>query len=389
MNRVAAGFSFLSFTLLILFGVFVMRPSEAQERFTTQKAYPNLTFSAPIDMQSPRSGDARLFVAEQSGRIYAFRDRRNVTTKELYLDLSGVVSPGGNEVGLLGFAFHPRYKDNGYIYVNYTVDTPSLRSVIARYQRSSSNPQVADLDSGIEILTYDQPYENHNGGQIAFGPDGFLYIASGDGGSAGDPDGNAQDLSNLLGKILRIDVDQASGELQYSIPSNNPFVGVSRAREEIYAYGLRNPWRMSFDGPTRRLWTGDVGQDSREEVNIIRRGGNYGWNIREGTECFSVSLGCSTAGKIEPVYDYSHSVGESITGGYVYRGAKFRSLRGRYIFGDFITGKVWALRKAARGWRSSNLASTGLFISSFGLSRSKELLLLSYADGSIYKLVLR
>lgn len=387
MLRVKIGFSLIILTLissLLPQSAF----SQARERFQAVKAYPKLTFSAPIDLQSPKSGDSRLFLAEQSGKIFAFRDAAGVGTKDLFLDLSGVVSQGG-ELGLLGFAFHPKYKDNGYLFVNYTVNSPSLRTVIARYQRSSSNRRIADPDSGVEILSYNQPYDNHNGGQIAFGPDGFLYIASGDGGSAGDPDGNGQDLGTLLGKILRIDVDSTSGELQYAIPESNPFVGVSGAREEIYAYGLRNPWRFSFDARTGRLWAGDVGQDSKEEIDIIRKGGNYGWNIREGKDCFSQSLGCSTTGKIDPVYDYSHSLGQSITGGYVYRGSRFSNLRGKYIFADFITGKVWALHKRSRQWRATTLASTGLFISSFGLSKRKELLLLSYADGSIYKLGLR
>jgi glucose/arabinose dehydrogenase len=389
MRRVGARAFFLVLTLIIGFTATRAASCQTRERYEAKKAFPNLTFSTPIDLQSPKSGDSRLFIAEQSGKIYAFRDRGSVSTKELYLDLSGVVSQGGDEVGLLGFTFHPSYKDNGYLYVNYTVSSPSLRTVIARYQRGATNSLVADPDSGFEILSFSQPYSNHNGGQIAFGRDGYLYIASGDGGSAGDPDGNGQDLGVLLGKILRINVDETSGELNYSIPSSNPFVGVSGAREEIYAYGLRNPWRFSFDSTTGKLWAGDVGQDSREEINIIRKGGNYGWNIREGKDCFSESLGCSKTGKIDPIFDYSHSVGQSVTGGYVYRGRRFSSLRGKYVFADFVTGKVWALSKSGGRWRSTTLSSTGLFISAFGLSRTKELLLLSYADGSIYKLGLR
>jgi glucose/arabinose dehydrogenase len=356
-------------------------------KYKLVQAYPNLQFSLPIDLQIAAGSDSRIFVAQQGGVIRAFAPNKSATSSDVFLDISDKISSVDGEEGLLGFAFHPQYASNGFIYVNYTASAP-LRTVIARYARSSSNTLIADPTTETIILEYLQPFSNHNGGQLAFGPDGYLYIASGDGGSGGDPDGNAQDLSSLLGKILRINVDVPTDSAEYSSPANNPFQGVSGARPEIFAYGLRNPWRMSFDFPTGRLWAGDVGQDSREEIDIIKSGRNYGWNIREGKICYKPISNCASAGLEKPVFDYKHSQGQSITGGYVYRGAKLKELRNRYLYADFASGRVWALEVSSGGKfkRNTLLLDSNFLISAFGRLKSKELVLLSYGDGRIYKL---
>jgi glucose/arabinose dehydrogenase len=351
------------------------------------KAYPNIQFSKPIDFQDPTGADTRFFVAEQGGVIRAFSNQKNVSSSDVYLDIQSKISSPNDEEGLLGFVFHPQYESNGYVYVNYTASSP-LRNVIARYQRDASNPLIADPDSELVLLEYNQPFNNHNGGQIAFGPDGYLYIASGDGGSGGDPQGNAQNLGSLLGKILRIDVDTTQGLLNYSIPSTNPFVGTSGAEEEIFAYGLRNPWRISFDSANGRLWAGDVGQDAREEINIVKSGRNYGWNVREGKICYFPSTGCSSSGFEKPVFDYKHSEGQSITGGFVYRGNKFSELKKHYLYADFVSGRVWALEATSSGKfkKNTQLLDSNILISSFGRTTAKELFVLGYDTGLVYRL---
>lgn len=376
------------FLLVVLF--FQALPASAQSssgKYKLVQAFPNLQFSLPIDLQVAAGSDSRIFVAQQGGVIRAFAPNKNATSSNTFLDISDKISSVDGEEGLLGFAFHPQYDSNGFVYVNYTASAP-LRTVIARYTRSTSNTLIADPTSETIILEYLQPFSNHNGGQLAFGPDGYLYIASGDGGSGGDPDGNAQDLSSLLGKILRIDIDASTESAEYSSPANNPFQGVAGARPEIYAYGLRNPWRMSFDAPTGRLWAGDVGQDSREEIDLIRSGRNYGWNIREGKRCYNPISNCASAGLEKPVFDYKHSQGQSITGGYVYRGSKQKELRNHYLYADFASGRVWALEVSSSGKFKSNtlLLDSNFLISAFGQLKSKELVLLSYGDGRIYKL---
>lgn len=384
MGRQLYVFLALSVFTILLLG----RAASCQQTdpYTVVKAYPSLTFNSPIDLQMPRSGDTRLFIVEQAGKIYGFAAQASASQKDLFLDISDTVSQSGGELGLLGLAFHPNYRRNGYFYVYYTTGSSPIRSVVARYRRSSTDKTVADPASGVEILTFDQPYENHNGGQIAFGPDGFLYIATGDGGSGGDPQGNGQSLATLLGKILRIDVDHRSGDSKYRIPRSNPFRRTAGAKGEIFAYGLRNPWRFSFDSRTGLLWAGDVGQDAREEIDIVRKGKNYGWNIREGSTCYSESQGCDSSGKVEPIFDYTHADGESVTGGFVYRGRRLGELRGQYVYGDFISGRIWGLRRRAGRVVNTLLADTSLNISAFGRTRRGELLLLSYSDGAIYKL---
>ncbi|MEO0570123.1 MAG: PQQ-dependent sugar dehydrogenase [Bacteroidota bacterium] len=340
-------------------------------------AFPNLSFNQPLDLQSPKDGTNRIFIAEKIGLIRVFSNGPNVQQANTFLDLSGNLSTD-SEQGLLGMAFHPNFSSNGYFYVCYTPNRSV--SYISRFT-ATPNSGTADNNSELVLLEIPQPFTNHNGGQLAFGPDGLLYIAMGDGGSGGDPDNNAQNRSNLLGNILRIDVDNPDSGRNYGIPQDNPFIGQAVSRDEIYAYGLRNPWRMSFDVETGSLWTGDVGQDEVEEIDVIESGGNYGWKLFEGTRCFSGD--CDTNGLMPPVFEYDHSNGDlSITGGYVYRGTQNSSLTGKYIYGDFVSGRIWALALDA----SSNelLLSSGLNIASFGTDDNQELYVCAF-NGIIYR----
>lgn len=347
-------------------------------------AFPNLNFTRPVDLQHPNDDSNRLFVVEQRGIIYTFENNRDVNLKNIFLDIRERVNNSGNEQGLLGLAFHPDYQNNGYFYVDYTAANPN-RTVVSRYQVSVSNPDSALKDSEFVILEVDQPYSNHNAGQIVFGPDGYLYITLGDGGSGGDPEGNGQNLEILLGSILRIDVDRTEADLNYGIPPDNPLVANLRGfRDEIYAYGLRNPWRISFDPETHRLWAADVGQSAYEEIDIIEKGKNYGWNIMEGFHCYN-SASCDTADLTLPIREYSHSVGQSITGGYVYRGSEVPELTGRYIYADYISGRIWTLEYDGTGEAvNSLLDDTDLGISSFGVDRNNELYICAF-DGRIYR----
>ncbi|ASV31406.1 PQQ-dependent sugar dehydrogenase [Maribacter cobaltidurans] len=349
-------------------------------------AFPNLTFSRPLDLQSPSDGTNRIFVVEQGGAIKVFENNSDVSESSTFLDISGNVA-SSDELGLLGLAFHPDFDENGYFFVCYT-PTNDL-SVISRFKTMDGESNVADPNSELVLLRVPQPYTNHNGGQLAFGPDGYLYIAMGDGGSGGDPDGNAQNLENLLGAILRVDVNNTETGLNYAIPNDNPFVEMDNARPEIYAYGLRNPWRFSFDSQNGNLWTGDVGQGEKEEVNIIASGGNYGWNILEGTSCYNAQ-DCDDNGTIAPVFEYGHGNNDkSVTGGYVYRGSLIPELNGYYIFGDFISGRIWALDNVSGTAVTSKLLfETGLNISSFGTDQDNEIYICSF-DGKIYKLVMQ
>lgn len=351
---------------------------------TLEPAFPSLEFTRPVDLQHPGDGTNRLFLVEQAGIIHMFENRPDVIETGVFLDIRDRVNDQGNEEGLLGLAFHPDFEDNGYFYVDYTAASPR-RSVIARYRVDPGDPNRADPGSETVLLEVAQPFSNHNGGQIAFGPDGFLYIALGDGGSGGDPQGHGQNLATLLGSILRIDVDNPSEGRQYGIPSDNPFVdGAGGARPEIYAFGLRNPWRFSFDPATNRLWAADVGQNRFEEVDVIQKGLNYGWNIMEGNHCFEPEEGCDRTGLTLPVWEYGRDEGSSITGGYVYRGSRAPQLEGRYLVADFSTGRVWALRyEGGPTAESELLMDTNLNISSFGVDENGEQYVLAF-DGSIY-----
>ena len=357
----------------------------ANAQYNFQVAFPNLTFSNPLDLQHAGDGSNRIFVVEQAGRIKVFPNNSSVTTTKTFLDITDRVTSGG-ETGLLGLAFHPNYESNGYFYVNYTAPSP-LRTVVSRFQVSPTNPDSADKNTEQILLTFNQPYSNHNGGCVAFGPDGYLYIATGDGGSGGDPQNNAQNITNLLGKILRIDVDNPQPPLNYGIPPTNPFVDSTNTsiRKEIYAYGLRNPWRMSFDPVTGWLWAADVGQNTWEEIDIINNGGNYGWRCYEGNHPYNTS-GCNGT-YIFPIWEYSHSEGISVTGGYVYRGQNVPELYGKYIYGDYGSRKVWSLLyDGINPATNTQITTAAASITSFGVDQNNELYLVSF-NGKIYNFI--
>lgn len=346
-------------------------------------AFPNLTFDRPLCLVHAGDGSGRLFVVEQAGRIHVFPAQPNVAAASVFLDIGPLVRREHNEEGLLALAFHPSYATNGFFYVYYSASSP-LRNVLARYKVDPAEPNRGDPSSARVLLEIPKPYGNHNGATLLFGTDGYLYVSIGDGGGAGDPQGNGQSLQTLLGKILRLDVDHEAGSLRYAIPADNPFASQAGARGEIWAYGLRNVWRMSFDRDTHELWAGDVGQNRWEEIDIITRGGNYGWSYREGTHAFRPGQPAVPA--IEPVIDYGRSEGASVTGGYVYRGAHLAALAGSYIYGDYVSGTVWALRTSG-GHVVSNtiLMKQPKNIASFGEAPDGELYVLAF-DGKIYRI---
>lgn len=374
---------------LLLAGIFLLFPFRAiaAEKFpyTLVPAFPNLRFENPLDIQMPADGSNRMFVVEQQGRILVFPKDTAVQAYKVFLDIRARVDFDHNEQGLLGLAFDPNYKENGFFYVNYVAAKP-LRTVIARFKASSQDPDQADVQSQDVILEIAQPYSNHNGGQVSFGPDGFLYIGMGDGGAKGDPGRRAQNRAELLGKMLRIDVRRAQGDKKYAIPSDNPFIGNKKGwREEIYAYGLRNPWRFSWD-KQGRLWLADVGQVKYEEVDIIEKGKNYGWNVMEGDHCYEPPRGCMTFGLQKPVVEYDHSVGVCITGGFVYEGSLMPDLKGAYVFADFAMGKVWAYdHNPKRKTQPKEIAHSEAPIASFGRDLEGELYAACF-DGQVYKL---
>lgn len=377
----------LIFLLIFSIGCSNSNPTENQDiAYQVVNAFPNLSFNQPVDLQHAGDDSGRLFVVEQSGIIKVFDNESFTENTSVFLDIREQVDDRGNEEGLLGLAFHPNYESNGYFYVNYTASNPA-RTIIARFQVSDQNPEEVNKSTGQEILTFTQPYNNHNGGQLAFGPNGYLYIAVGDGGSGGDPQGNGQDRTTLMGSILRIDVDRQENSNNYAIPAANPYIGNNEGyREEIFAHGLRNPWRFSFDAETGRLWAGDVGQNSYEEIDIIEAGNNYGWNIMEGMHCFEPSDGCDQSGLTMPVWEYGRNEGISITGGYVYRGSKLESLTGSYIYGDYGSGKIWSLDYSdPENPSNTELLQADFSIPSFGIDAENELYICGF-DGNIYQL---
>ena len=380
---------FLVFLLFAFCSDTTIQNEENDDSFPAYKAvvaFPSLSFTRPVDLQHPGDNSNRIFVVEQAGVISVFPNNKAAAGKKTFLDIREKVDDGGNEEGLLGLAFHPDYKTNGYFYVNYTATKPD-RTVISRFKVSAPNPDQADPASEQVVLTFAQPYSNHNGGQVSFGPDGFLYIAAGDGGSGGDPHGNGQNKSALLGKILRIDVNKQANGKQYSIPADNPFAhNKSGFREEIYAYGMRNPWRFSFDAKNGRLWAGDVGQNSYEEIDIIEKGGNYGWNSMEGIHCFEPKNGCNPSGLKLPIHEYGREEGISVTGGFVYRGPTLKELEGKYIFADYATRRIWALEHTNLSKPvNTQLMEADFNISSFGIDQDNELYMCAF-DGKIYRL---
>ncbi len=378
--------------------VIVSSPSGPIPKISTEQAFPLLpasTFgSRPVLLTYLPDESGRIVVIEQDGLVRIFENDPNITETTIYLDLSDQISRDGNEEGLLGLAFHPEYASNGQFYLYYSAAKPR-RSVISRFT-VSPDPDRAAIESETVLLEILQPHSNHNGGSMVFGPDGYLYIGIGDGGSSGDPDRNGQNPTTLLGSIIRIDVDNPSGDREYGIPPDNPFIGSAGGeRPEIWAYGLRNPWRFSFDSKTGDLWVGDVGQDAREEVDLIVRGGNYGWNTLEGTRCFQPRSGCDSTSAIPPVAEYDHSLGCSITGGHVYRGADLPDLAGLisvYIYGDFCSGRIWGFRVEEN--TTDALAQNGQLIgrvdgqiSSFGVDASGNIYVVMFG-GKIHRIVL-
>ena len=375
--------------LLLIVTYFIFFPKVNFSQYGYQLAFPNMpNFALPIEMTHAYDGTNRMFVAQQRGIVYVFNNSPTVSTRKTFINITKV-SQSGSETGLLGLAFHPNYENNRYFYVNFTFDTAGvIKSRISRFTASNSNPDTALVSSELILMTLTQPYSNHNGGKIAFGNDGYLYISFGDGGSGGDPLGNGQNRSTLLGKILRINVDSTANGQQYAIPTSNPFyANVNGYKEEIYAYGLRNVWKFSFDYPTDRLYAGDVGQGAYEEVDIVENGKNYGWNKMEGFHCYGT---CDTTGKgfIRPIHEYTHSVGVSITGGYVYRGSLLPGLYGKYIYADYGTGRIWGLKyDGINPLTNDSIQKATFSVSTFGVDQNNELYFTSYSSSTakIYK----
>jgi len=360
--------------------------------------------TGPVSMDCPKDGSGRLFICEQTGQIKIIKAGQLLTTP--FLDINTLlddINKNYSEKGLLGLAFHPDYKNNGKFYIYYSAADSTKKfdhkSIVAEY-KVSANPDMADVTSGRVVMEIQQPESNHNGGQLAFGPDGYLYIGSGDGGGANDEHGsigNGQNLQSLLGKILRIDVNTDSA---YKVPTDNPFITDKTVRPEIWAYGVRNPWRFSFDRNTGLLFCADVGQNQWEEVNIIEKGKNYGWRIMEAKHCFNPERLCNTNNLELPIAEYSHSDGICVTGGYVYTGKNIPSLQGKYIFADW-TGKLFYLEGAAKNWTLKGLMITDKQdndfkenINSFGEDEAGELYLLTQKStgpyeksGSVYTIV--
>ena len=339
-------------------------------------AFPNIEVGNMIYLTTANDESGRIFVATREGIIFSIeKDSNNIS---LFIDIRDKIDQGlPGERGLLGFTFDPNYVNNGYFYIYYT-DFDGT-SIISRFE--SINNVESRFNTELKILQIEQPYSNHNGGSIDFGPDGYLYIALGDGGSGGDPFLNGQNGNTLLGSILRIDVSKSSENSLYQIPNDNPFIDNDNFKDEIWAYGLRNPWRMSFDIKTGKLFVGDVGQDNFEEINIIEKGGNYGWNIMEGNNCFNSEI-CNRDNLIMPIIEYSHSEGCSVTGGYVYHG-RIESLKNKYIFSDFCSGNIWTIDLSNNEYEKERLLKGPFQISSLGQDENGEVYILSF-DGRIY-----
>jgi glucose/arabinose dehydrogenase len=361
----------------------------SQAQYSLSNAFPNLpTFSLPIEvLQVP---DGRWFFVQQRGLIFVVANDSTSNQRKTFLNLSSIVSQSGSETGLLGLAFHPNYSSNRYFYVSYTRSiSGQLTSIVSRFTTSSTNPDSALPNSELVLISESQPFSNHNGGQILFGPDGFLYISLGDGGSGGDPGNRAQNRTLALGKILRINVDATSGGLNYAIPASNPYFQNSNGwRQEIFAWGLRNVWKFNFDLPTGRIWAADVGQNIWEEISIIRSGENYGWRLMEGNACYNPTSNCNNGTLTLPVWVYNHSNSDvSITGGFVYRGSAIPALIGRYVYGDFASGRVWALQyDSINPTTNSLLISSNKNISGFAQGINGELYLISYGEGRLFRI---
>lgn len=365
----------------LLFNQLINQPRpQTTLQYKVEVAFPNLSFDHPDGIYSSGDGTNRLFIVGQMGIIYDFENRRNVTETNIFLDIRDQVHLGA----FLGLAFNPHFAENRYFYVNYLADNP-LRTIIAQWSVLPNNPNQADMNSQKILLEIPRLSESHAGGQLAFGPDGYLYIALGDGTPYGDSTGNAQNRSSLQGKILRIDVNNPSPGRNYGIPKDNPFKSNTVGfKEEIYAYGFRNPWRFSFDTSTGKLWVGDVGQDRMEEIDIVEKGKNYGWNLMEGTLPYASG---NQTGLEPPIWTYGRDQGNATIGGYVYHGTKLTELTGSYIYGDYISGRIWSLKiNDTSNPLNKELVKTNLNITSFGTDQKQELYICAQ-DGKIYEIV--
>jgi len=355
------------------------------------RAFPNLRIRRPVVLTNAGDQSNRLFIVTQQGVIHVIPNHQEVKETQTFLDIEDqvVYDDRKNEEGLLGLTFHPNYEENGYFYVYYTTKDAPQTSVVSRFSVSKNNPNRADPDSEFELMRVSQPFWNHNGGTVEFGPDGYLYIVLGDGGKANDTLMNGQNVQTLLGSILRVDVDGTSKNRRYRIPADNPFANAGGlARPEIWAYGLRNVWRLAFDRETGLLWAGDVGQDIWEEINIIQPGGNYGWNLREGKHKFGPAGSEARSDLIDPIWEYHHDIGKSITGGEVYRGKQVPSLTGYYLYADYVSGKFWALKYNPRTEQveeNRSLTSNSVKpVMTFGVDEAGEVYC-SDAFGMIYR----
>jgi len=363
---------------LLLLALLLAAPgAPAQSGFAFERAFPRLSFERPLFLVAAPGDAGRLYVVTQGGLIHAFAAGADPASAPVFLDLRGKVSRRGEEEGLLGLAFHPDYARNGLFYVYYS-GAGARRQVVAQF-RADPGKAVADPASERILFEMTDPYRNHNGGMLAFGPDRMLYIGTGDGGSAGDPKDSGQRLDTLLGKILRVTPEG-------KVPPDNPFLAAAGARGEIWAYGLRNPWRFSFDRATGALWAADVGQDRWEEIDVIRRGGNYGWRLFEGAAEYDNPRRRPASEFIAPVATYGHDEGCSVTGGYVYRGKAVPALQGHYLYADFCSGRVWEIPAEGPPGRRGRPIATVPSPSSFGEDAAGELYITSF-DGSLYRLV--
>ncbi len=357
-----------------------------------EPVHTSLVFNEPIQVLFDGTQKDTMYVVEKNGFVLRVSTNKNETEKQPFLDISDRVGVTHDEEGLLSLAFHPEYATNGEMFVWYSAQKPK-RSVLSRFVKDTESEKVHNSSEEI-ILEVLQPWSNHNGGTVLFGQDGYLYVGIGDGGAANDPHKNGQNKNTLLGSVICIDIDTKSEKTPYSIPSSNPLVGQDGVREELWAWGLRNPWRMSFDRETGLLWTGDVGQNAWEEIDIVKRGGNYGWNIREGKHEFSNNKE-ATKELIEPVFEYGRRQGGSITGGFVYRGTEIPSLIGSYIYSDYLSKRIWALvpdEKDNTTYTTTRIAkNTPIAISSFGETPDGEILACGFQNpysrkGKIYRL---